>query len=158
MTTAQSQFRIHAIPAEQLARVRARRLDASDNPIALLDADGGEPLRCCLRNADAGEALLLFGYEPPIGNSPYREIGAVFAHAEACAGPAAPGDYPTAWRGRPQVLRSYDRRGWILDAVVHDGAQPEAAIARLFAAAEATQIHSRNVAYGCFMFLVTRAC
>ncbi|TMA24289.1 MAG: DUF1203 domain-containing protein [Deltaproteobacteria bacterium] len=94
-------------------------------------------------------------YEPPIGKSPYREIGAVFAHAEACAGPAADG-YPEEWRGKPQVLRSYDARGWIRDAVMHDGTDPEREIARLLSDPEAVQLHSRNVAYGCFMFVVTR--
>jgi hypothetical protein len=156
MTTTEASFRIHAIAADLLARVRSSRSDASGNPVVAVQADGGEPLRCCLRNARRGEGLLLFGYEPPIGNGPYREIGAVFAHAEPCAGPASSADYPSEWRGKPQVLRSYDRRGWIHDAVVHDGTQPEAEIARLLADPEATQLHSRNVAYGCFMFVVTR--
>jgi hypothetical protein len=153
----QPSFRIHAIPTDVLARVRSSRRDASGNPAAPIRADGGEPLRCCLRNARNGEWLLLFGYEPPIAaGSPYREIGAVFAHAEPCAGPDGD-EYPQAWRGKPQVLRSYDRRGWIRAAVVHDGSEVESEIARLLADPEATQLHSRNVAYGCFMFVVTRA-
>lgn len=156
MTATPSKFEIHALPAEVLERVRSSRIDVSGNPIEPLEAEGGEPLRCCLRNARPGEALILFGYEPPIGKSPYREIGAVFAHAEPCPGPAANGGYPPEWRGRKQVLRSYDRRGWIRDAVVHDGSDPEAEIARLLADPEAVQLHSRNVAYGCFMFVVTR--
>ena len=54
------------------------------------------------------------------------------------------------------MLRAYDRRGWIRDAIVHDGSEPEREIARLFADPETVQLHSRNVAYGCFMFAVTR--
>lgn len=154
MTT---KFTIQALPADVLARVRSSGIDVSGNPIERIEATGGEPLRCCLRDARAGERLILFGYEPPIGKSPYREIGAVFAHAEPCEGPPANGGYPPGWRGRRQVLRSYDRRGWIRDAVVHDGADPERDIARLLADPEAVQLHSRNVAYGCFMFVVTRA-
>lgn len=146
-------FHVHALSDDVLARVRTTGVDVSGTPVVHLHADGGEPLRCCLRNAEPGEPLILFGYEPPIGASPYREIGAVFAHAEPCTGPSA--GYPAAWRGKPQVLRAYDRRGWIRDAVVHDGRDPEAAIARLFADPETVQLHSRNVAYGCFMFVVT---
>src|SRR5262245_58164463 len=156
MSTTQPMFQVHAMNADVLAHARASRLDVSGTPVERLDATGGEPLRCCLRDARPGEALILFGYEPPIGNSPYREIGAVFAHAELCQGPDARGGYPEAWRGKKQVLRSYDRRGWIRDAVVHDGSQPEAEIARLFAHPEVIQLHSRNVAYGCFMFVVRR--
>jgi hypothetical protein len=148
-------FHVHAISNEELERVRTSGLDASGNRVEHVTAEGDEPLRCCLRNAVAGEALILFGYEPPIGQTPYRELGAVFAHAERCAGPPANDAYPPAWRGKPQVLRSYDRRGWIHAALVHDGKNPEEAIARLLADPEAVQLHSRNVAYGCFMFVVT---
>ena len=114
-----------AIGVDAGARARARGRDVSNNPVENLLATGDEPLRCCLRNARAGEALILFGYAPPLGPSPYREIGAVFAHAEACDGPASRSHYPPAWRGRRQVLRAYDRRSWIRDAVVHDGSDPE---------------------------------
>ena len=155
MSDTNSSFRVHALPPDFLVRLRSTRLDASGNRVENLSAQGREPLRCCLRYADPGEAILLFGYEPPIGKSPYREIGAVFAHAGACAGPAADG-YPEEWRGKPQVLRSYDARGWIRDAVMHDGTDPEREIARLLSDPEAVQLHSRNVAYGCFMFVVTR--
>ncbi|GFJ75939.1 DUF1203 domain-containing protein [Phytohabitans houttuyneae] len=102
-------YEIHALPAALLDTVRASGLDASGNPVERVTATGGEPVRCCLRDAAAGEELMLFGYEPPLPPSPYREVGAVFAHAERCAGPDA-GGYPEGWRGRSQVLRAYDAR------------------------------------------------
>jgi hypothetical protein len=119
-------------------------------------AAGEEPLRCCLRDAKAGEEILLFNHEPSLPEeSPYREKGAVFTHAAPCAGPA-PG-YPREWVGRPQVLRAYDERGWIHPSThVHDGTDPEAAIASVLAHPEVVEVHSRNVAYGCYMFRVTR--
>jgi uncharacterized protein DUF1203 len=151
-------FRIHALPAATLDDVRASGLDVSGNPVSRLIGEGGEPLRCCLRDAEDGEALILFGYEPPIPASPYREIGAIFAHAEPCEGPAWTERYPAGWHGRPQVLQPYDRRGWIHEATtVHDGQAPETVIAELLAVPGVAQIHSRNVAYGCYMFAITRS-
>jgi hypothetical protein len=151
-------FRIDSIPAEVLDRVRATGIDTSGNPVARIVADGGNPLRCCLRDAEPGEELILFGYEPRLPASPYREIGAVLAHAEPCAGRGDPTRYPSDWRGRPQVLRAYDERGWIHDATRrHDGRNPEAAIAAKLAEPGVVQIHSRNIDYGCYMFTVTRA-
>jgi len=149
-------FRIQAIPTPALEQLRQRRVDVSGNAVEQLRAQGGEPLRCCLRNATPAEELLLCGYEPPIPKGPYREIGAIFLHATACAGPASGTGYPEAWRGKPQVLRAYDRRGRIHDARVHDGQNPEAEIARFLSDPEVEQLHSRNVSYGCFMFVVTR--
>lgn len=148
-------YEIQALPAATLEAVRATGRDASGNPVEPAVAGGGEPLRCCLRDARAGEELILFGYEPPLPPSPYREVGAVFAHAEPCGGPAATGGYPDGWRGRPQVLRAYDERGWIHPATrVHDGSDPEAAIATVLAEPGVVQVHSRNVAYGCYMFTI----
>lgn len=156
-TTSLNEFRVHAIPTETLERVRTTGLDVSGRPVE--PHEGADlPLRCCLRNSTAGEQIILFGYEPDLPPSPYREIGAVFAHAEPCQGPDRTDRYPTAWRGRPQVLRAYDDRGWMRYAVtrIHDGTSPEQEIADIFADPEVTQIHSRNVAAGCYMFRITR--
>jgi len=151
-------FQVQPLPSAVLDDVRATGCDVSGHAIELLLTEGGEPLRCCLRNAKPGEQAMLFGFEPPIPASPYRELGAVFAHAQRCAGPERLDGYPADWRGRPQVLRAYDRRGWIHNTTrVHDGTNPEAVITEMFANPEVVQIHSRNVAYGCFMFGLGRA-
>jgi len=122
-----------------------------------MTATGGEPLRCCLRDAAEGEEILLFNYEPPLPDSPYREKGAVFIHASPCEGPSSVTSYPADWVGRPQALRAYDSRGWIHPATrVHDGTDPSAALAEVLAEPGVVEVHSRNLAYGCYMFRVTR--
>ncbi len=151
-------WKIHPMASDALELARSHGLDASGNPVVRLRATGGEPLRCCLRDARPGEACLLFGYEPALPEgTPYREVGAVFAHADRCLGPASDSDYPADWRGRPQVLRAYDDRGWIHPASrVHDGSNPQAEIAQMLADDEVVEIHSRNIAYGCYMLTITR--
>ena len=152
MTTTKTGFRIHALPSELLDDVRGGMYA---RPVERFTAGGGNPLRCCLRDARPGEELVLFGYEPPLPYSPYREVGAVIAHAEPCHGPAQAG-YPADWLGRPQVLRAYDRHGRIHDATrTHDGSDPEAVIAEMLADPGVAQIHSRNIAWGCYMFAVS---
>jgi len=55
------------------------------------------------------------------------------------------------------VLRAYDERGWI-----HETPGSTTAATRtgpsvdIFAAPEVVLIHSRNIAYGCYMFSITR--
>jgi hypothetical protein len=156
-STTTTAFQVRALPADVLDDTRASGVDVSGNPIERMITEGVEPLRCCLRNAGPGEQAILFGYEPTIPASPYREIGPVFAHAQRCGGPDRVDGYPEDWRGKPQVLRAYDRRGWIHNASrLHDGTDPEAVISEMLANPDVAQIHSRNVAYGCYMFTVVR--
>lgn len=55
------------------------------------------------------------------------------------------------------MLRAYDVRGWIHEASrTHDGQDPERVIATMLSNPDVTQIHSRNIVYGCYMFTITR--
>jgi len=158
MSTAMSYY-IRPIEAAHLDASRSSGLDASGNPVVRLSDAVGEPMRCCLRNALPGEECILFGYEAPIPGeaSPYREIGAVLAHADPCGGPSDLGSYPKDWYGRPQVLRAYDARGWIHPATTtHDGSTPVQALTQVLAEPGVVEVHSRNVVYGCFMFVARR--
>jgi hypothetical protein len=93
----------------------------------------------------------------PTGTGAHDKFGAVYAHADECGGPSFQGGYPPEWRGRRQVLRAYDERGWIHPSTrEHDGSDPEAVIAAMLADSAVVQIHSRHVTYGCYMFTVTR--
>ena len=146
---------IQALPADvlRLARTDPRATDLAERRTA----EGGEPLRCCLRDARAGESLVLFRYTPPHTAGPYVETGPVFAHASGCGGHQDTDGYPADWRRRPQVLRAYDAQGRIHEATrVHDGSDPERDLAEVLDAPGVVAVHSRNVAYGCFMFAATR--
>lgn len=149
-------FTIVPIAKGVIDHARSRAGLTVESHVVSVRAAGGEPLRCCLRNARPGESLILFNYEPPMPLSPYREKGAVFAHAEPCDLAPDLETYPPDWRGRPQVLRAYDQRGWIRSASVHDGTSPEAEISAVLDDREVVEIHSRNVAYGCYMFSLRR--
>jgi hypothetical protein len=152
MTTTTTTFRLLPIPSDVLEPARV------DEDAVRVVAIGGEPVRCCRRDAMAGEALLLTAFAPPLPGppSPYQETGAIFTHETACAGPVDD-RYPADWFGRPQVLRAYDERGWIHPATrVHDGTEPEKALTAVLAEPGVVEVHSRNVAYGCWMFTAVR--
>jgi hypothetical protein len=151
--TSAAGFTVLAIPDDVLDSVRRTTAGVPGSPVERRIADGGEPLRCCLRDARPREELLLFGYRPPLpAESPYLEQGAVFVHAHPCGGPVA-SDYPAEWRGRPQVLRAYDADGHIHPAsCLHDGRHPVRALEEVLGADGVVEVHSRNVVYGCYMF------
>ncbi|MFG2828521.1 DUF1203 domain-containing protein [Streptomyces sp. NPDC048434] len=128
----------------------------------------GSLLRCCLRDARAGERVALVAYAPlrrwaaGTGAKPgaYDEQGPVFIHAGACGGPdGAAGRYPAVRAGALRVLRRYNTQGRIVGGrplEVPEDAQAafDAALTEAFADPEVALVHVRAVEYGCFQFEV----
>ncbi|MEU4236319.1 DUF1203 domain-containing protein [Actinoplanes sp. NPDC026619] len=150
-------FVVSPIPPEWLTSVRRHGVDDSGACYDSFTADEpGEALRCCLREAEAGERLALVAYRPAGATGAYREIGPVFVHADPCEGYREPGHYPASFRPRRQVLRAYDKAGRIADAIMVEGENAEAGIEQLLNRPEIETVHSRNVLYGCYMFAIDR--
>jgi hypothetical protein len=145
-----------AIPPAELDAIRAAARDEAGNPLAAqASRDGGEPLRCCLREARPGERLLLIAYSPPGTAGAYAERGPVFVHADRCGGYRTPGEYPPELAHRQQVVRAYDGQGRIADGVLTaDGRQAQDVIRELLARPGVELVHLRNVGYGCYNFAV----
>jgi hypothetical protein len=74
MTTTGSAFRVTAIPAEVLDRIRAAGHDDFGNPLVpATDEDGGSPMRCCLRRSAPGNVhagCFMFRISRPDGSTP----------------------------------------------------------------------------------------
>jgi hypothetical protein len=147
------------IPAQELAALRAAGTDEAGNRlVAEQDPDGGNPLRCCLRETRSGEQVVLIAYTPPGTGGPYAERGPVFIHPEPCAGYTTPDRYPPELRYRPQVVRAYDHQGRIADGVLaKDGDQALGVIQELLGRPGVALVHLRNVGYGCYNCTVRRA-
>lgn len=153
-------FRIVPVPEPVAARVRARREDDHGNaPIepTIADSHPGFPCRICLRDAAVGEPMLLFSYSPFERPRPYRSVGPIFVHADACAPYRDDGGVPEVLRGRLLALRTYDDADRMLDAEVTDGAAIEPLIARLFADERVRYLHAHVARPGCFACRIERA-
>jgi hypothetical protein len=148
-------FRVAALPADDLQRIRARGVDDFGNALEPETVTGaGTPLRCCLREAEPGERVVLLAYRPAAVAGPYAEVGPVFVHAEACPGYDDEARYPESFRARNQLLRAYDARGRQVENVIVDGPVAERAITDLLGRPGVAYLHSRNVLAGCYMFAV----
>lgn len=159
-------FRVHAIPPRTLAENRRAGRDQFGNELTpIVDAEGGSPLRCCLRRSTPGEAMYLIAYRPFAQNGPYAEVGPVFVHASECAGYSGTLAYPAGYRDWPtMVFRPYRHHAELnCDAIAYDAIQmgegptAEKLISSIFADPTIEFIHTRNVYAGCFMFSITRA-
>ena len=147
-----------AIPQTLLQQIRAAGADEAGNRLTVrTDADGGRPLRCCLRETAPGERILLIAYTPPGTFGAYAERGPVFIHAQPCDGYPTPDQYPPALSHRQQVVRVIGADGQIADGVlVSDGEHAMTVIGELLARPGVALAHLRNVGYGCYNFAVRR--
>jgi hypothetical protein len=157
MTTTLQTLTVHAIDPERLDAVRRAGVDEHGNVFTSYAASGsGEPLRCCLRYADADEQIALISWAPFIEVSPWREVGPVYVHAERCAGFHGDG-LPAALAAGPRVLRTYRADGsmnYELNTLVEAGdLAPH--LDRLLAEPEVETVHVRTVLPQCFLYAVT---
>jgi Protein of unknown function (DUF1203) len=156
---AEAQLVFEPIPAALLRQTRTAMTDEAGNLLTVqVDAAGGSPLRCCLRETQPGEEVLLIAYTPPGTAGAYAERGPVFIHARPCPGYQTPGQYPAGLRHRQQVVRAYDDQGRIADGIlVPDGDHALPVIRELLARPGVQLVHLRNVGYGCYNFAVRPA-
>jgi hypothetical protein len=158
MTTTTTTLRVHAIDPARLDAIRATGEDDGGNPFTPFPASGeGEPLRCCLRFARAGEDIALISYAPFRERSPWREVGPVYVHAERCEGPGGP-RVPAGLSRGPLLLRTYRADG-SMDYAHHTliGAEAvEPMLEDLLDHEEVATVHVRTVLPQCFLYAVTR--
>jgi hypothetical protein len=144
-----SQFIVHALPAGEPDAAAPTGTDD--------DADGPQPCRRCLRNAEIGDPLRLLPYDPFRLESPYTGEGPVFVHAHECTPhSAAAGELPEQVHGRTFSVRAYDERAMMLGADVVPG-DALAARAEELLADGAAFLHAHFAGPGCFAFRIDRA-
>jgi Protein of unknown function (DUF1203) len=146
------------IPAGELEKIRAAGTDEAGNRLVpQADTEGGNPLRCCLRETRPGEQVLLIAYTPPGTSGPYAERGPLFIHPGPCGGYPTPHLYPPELSHRQQVVRGYDHHGRIADGILTDnGDHALSVIRQMLTRPDIALVHLRNVGYGCYNCTVRR--
>lgn len=156
-----TQLRVQAIDPIHLIDVRTSSADGHGNYLRPFPAAGdGEPLRCCLRYATAGELITLISYAPFDHPSVWREVGPVYIHATQCGGYVSNGQLPEELASGPRVLRSYradDTMNYDHNTLVLDEVQLAPIIERLLAEPEVATVHVRTLKPQCFLFSVAVA-
>jgi hypothetical protein len=138
---------LFAMNDSELARNGAVRVTASGP---------GFPCRVSLRDADAGEALILVNYTSHDVATPYRSTYAVYVREQAQDVSPLIDATPPVFEGRPLGLRAFDANGMLLDAALALPGQADEKIRALFDNPEIAYIHAHNAAHGCFSARVER--
>jgi hypothetical protein len=137
-------FTIHALPAGEVR---------TDAPGAVRRAaDDRSPCRRCLRDATAGEPLVLASYDPFTVRSPYAGSGPVFVHADGCT--PFEGAETEQVGGRTLSIRAYDADAMLVDASVLAGERFEDAAREMLDDPDVAFLHVHFAGPGCFAFRV----
>jgi hypothetical protein len=160
-TSTTTRLQVRAIDPDRLDAVRRQRTDGHGNPFTPYPAlgEGGEPLRCCLRVARAGEPIALISFAPFDHASPWTEVGPVYVHAERCDGPDSSTGLPAQLRTGPRVLRTYradDTMNYEHNTLVGEGQDLEPFLDELLSLPDVATVHVRTVLPQCFLYAVTR--
>ncbi len=134
------------------AELRARRAERHT-----VVAKPGAPCRISLDDAEIGETVLLLSYEHQPAATPYRQAGPIFIREAAVARYSGSASVPPALAVRLLSLRAFNAAGAMIDADVIEGAALKAAVERLFADSQTTEVHAHYAKRGCFAARLTRA-
>ena len=121
-------------------------------------ADGPQPCRRCLRNAEVGDRLALAPYDPFTVRSPYTGEGPVFVHADGCERfDSLPGAVSEQVAGRVLSVRAYDDDAMMTDATVLEGEGFAEHVSERLDDTRVSFLHVHFAGPGCFAFRVDRA-
>lgn len=138
---------LYGLSDGELAERRARRVVVNGS---------GFPERIEMRDAQAGETLLLVNFEHQPADTPFRSSYAVYVREGATE--TWSGDHlPEVLRTRLLSLRGFSADGMLMDGDVVEGAAAETVIERFFDDPRVDYIHAHAARYGCYLARIDRA-
>ena len=153
-------FQISGLPLGQFSPL----FSLSDDELAhhdalrvVADRRPGFPCRVSLRDAEAGERLLLLNYEHLALASPYRSRHAIYVRESATEAHLSTDEVPEQLRTRLLSIRAFDARGMMAGAEVTPGTALERVIEQLLSNPNVTYLHIHNAKPGCYAARVDRA-
>jgi Protein of unknown function (DUF1203) len=151
-------YRIEGLKRDDFAALFAMNdAELARNGAVRVTASGpGFPCRVSLRDADAGEALILVNYTSHDVATPYRSAYAVYVREQAQDVSPLIDTTPPVFEGRPLGLRAFEANGMLLDAALALPGQADEKIRALFDNPAIAYIHAHNAAHGCFSARVER--
>ena len=119
------------------------------------DAPTGYPCRVSLRDADAGEELILLNHVSHDVAGPFRTAYAIYVRKGAA--PAAYADEtPPYLDTRTLGLRGFGADGLLKDGMLAMPGEADAKIREMLARPEVDTIHAHAATYGCFLARIER--
>jgi len=151
-------FRISALPVSRFSHLFGK----SDEDLRALGViaslvDGpGSPCRVSMRDAKAGERVLLMNHQHQDADTPFRASHAIYVIDGAREARLEPGETPEVMRSRLLSVRAFSRNGMMIDADVVDGSRASEVFERMLENKEAAYLHGHYAKFGCYAARVDR--
>ncbi len=146
-------FQIKAIDTNRVNHL----FDLNDQDLAKMNAikktvtaKPGFPCRVSLEDAEVGEEVILFSYDPFNIDSPYQTQSPIFVRINAKTAKLGVNEIPRMLHHRTQSLRGFDSNGMMLDARTIDGKEVTEHLKNIFLNPDISFIHIHNSGPGCF--------
>jgi hypothetical protein len=139
---------LYGLSDAELAGHGVRRVIADPSP--------GYPDRIEVRDAEAGERVLLVNYTHQPTDTPFHSSYAIYVREGAETTYDAVNEVPDAMRGRVISLRAFDQEGMLIDADLADGRALEPLIARMLTEPRAAYLHAHYAKPGCYAARIDR--
>ena len=151
-------FTVHGLSPEPFVPLYGLSDDALAERLARrVVVDGpGFPERIEMRDAQAGETLLLVNFVHQSADTPYRSSHAVYVR-EGATESWSGGHLPEVMRKRLLSLRAFSADGSMVDADVIEGRDAEQLIERLLGDERVAYIHAHFARPGCYAARIDRA-
>lgn len=118
---------------------------------------GSYPCRRCLRDAEIGDTVLLVPYDPFLGDSPYRQHGPIYVHANnSCEAYKGSANVPEQLRKRLLSIRSFDSHHCMVGCDVTQGQDTIDMVSQMMGNEAVEYVHLHNAKAGCFAARVER--
>ena len=153
-------FQVSALPAGDFVDLFSLDDDALRSRGAkrcVADRSPGFPCRVSLQDAAPGETVILTPFVHQPLDTPYKASGPIFVRQAAAQCVPAVGEVPALLRLRTLSVRAYDRDALMVNAVVTDGRELEAALASLLENPDVDYLHVHFAGPGCYACRVDRA-
>ena len=140
---------LYGLPDAELAGHGVRRITVDHAP--------GYPDRIEVRDAEAGETVLLLNYTHQPADTPFRSSYAIYVREGAETAYDAVDEIPEAMQRRVISLRAFDEKGMLIDADLTDGRELKPLITRLLGDPRAAYLHAHYAKPGCYAARIDRA-
>jgi hypothetical protein len=115
------------------------------------------PCRVSLTDREVGETVLLLNHVSHDVANPYRATHAIFVTEGAQEAGEFLDEVPPVFERRVLSLRGFGEDGMMVDAVLAQPGEADAAIRKLFDNPEIETLHAHNAVRGCFSAKIERA-